>query len=147
MTDMYVYYFKGYPGSAGENTLSERPATLEAIKARGEPVMASQIVVDHTELDPEGFLNPYAGKHSALNDLAAEIGSLERRALSRDSAALELNDTTEGKDKYMLSLESRELRVQARKLKTQRDSVAADARRSAHEILEPVHFDGIPSAG
>src|SRR6202011_1370749 len=54
VTDMYVYYFMHRP--AGEEILSERRATLEAIKGNGEAVMESQIVVDHTEVDGNGFL-------------------------------------------------------------------------------------------
>jgi hypothetical protein len=68
--------------SVGYRTLLMLAIALKdhQVHCRGEPVMASQIVVDETELDPEGFLNPYPGKHSALNDLAAEIRSLELRA-------------------------------------------------------------------
>ncbi|HSY94969.1 MAG TPA: hypothetical protein VK793_05090, partial [Steroidobacteraceae bacterium] len=50
----------------------------------------------------------------------AQIRSLERRAHSRDCEALLLNEGTDGARKYMLSLESRELRSQAKKLRNQR---------------------------
>jgi hypothetical protein len=122
MPDVYVYYFRERDEASGENMLSTRLATLEAIKGRGEPVMESQIVVDETELDGNGFLNAAVG--NALyggNDLTAQIGSLELRAASRDSAALKLNEGSDGRDIYMLSMESRELRGQAKRLKVQRD--------------------------
>jgi hypothetical protein len=120
MTDMCVYYFKGPPGSAIENTLSTRPATLDAIKGLGDPIIESQLVVDHTELDYDGFLIPCAGMDSyGVNDLTAQIVSLELRALSCDREASKLNESTDAKDKYMLSLESRELRDQAESLNTQ----------------------------
>jgi hypothetical protein len=122
MPDVYVYYFTERDPASGENMLSTRLATLETIKGWGEPVMESQIVVDATELDGDGFLN--AGVGNALyggNDLTTQIGSLERRAASRDSAALKLNEGSDGQDIYMLSLESRELRGEAKRLKVQRD--------------------------
>ena len=43
MTDIYVYRFMRR-GPAGKNILSERRATLETIKGKGEAVMESQIV-------------------------------------------------------------------------------------------------------
>ena len=93
MTDMYVYYFTGLPGSATENTISNRPATLAAIRGLGEPIMESQLVVDHTEVDVDGFLNPDGGMRAyVLNDFAAQIVSLELRALSRDREGANLND-------------------------------------------------------
>lgn len=116
MSDVYIYFFIGLNGSVGGNALSARPATLQAIKGRGEPVMASQIVVDDTELDGEGFLVARMGSGSlSINDIAAQIGSLEMRAASRDSEAI---NSIDGKEKYMLRLESRELRKQARNLKS-----------------------------
>jgi hypothetical protein len=122
MPDVYVYYFTERDEASGENMLSTRLATLETIKGRGEPVMESQIVVDATELDGDGFHNAAVG--NALyggSDLTAQIGSLELRAASRDSAALKLNEGSDGKDIYMLSLESRELRGEAKRLEVQRD--------------------------
>lgn len=118
MCDVYIYYFKTSNGPNGKKTLSKRPATLDAIKGRGEPVMESQIVVDHTELDADGFLPAAIGNDSnAIDDIAAQIWSLEVRAASRDNAALASADRIE---QYMLSLESRELRKQARNLKSRR---------------------------
>jgi hypothetical protein len=116
MADVYLYYYMRRDGLNGENIRSVRPATLAAIKSRGEPIMESQIVVDHTELDVDGFLSASASTDSfAMNDTAAEIWSLGIRAASRDSDA---NDSADDIEKYMLSLESRELRKQAQSLKS-----------------------------
>jgi hypothetical protein len=124
MSDVYIYYFTEPTGTHGENALSARQATLDAIKGRGEPVMASQIVVDHTELGEDGYLvaTSDSGLH-ALSDLARQIASLEVRAASRDREAI---DSSNGEDKYMLRLESRELRKEARKLKSPRAELVAD---------------------
>jgi hypothetical protein len=119
MTDMYVYRFVGPQGSAGDDALSPRAATLEAIKDRGEPLMESQLVVDHSELDADGFLLRFMSTN-AIDNLWSEIRSLRLRAESRDTEALELNESTEGQRKYMLRLESRVLRDQALRLKAQR---------------------------
>jgi hypothetical protein len=118
MSDVYIYYFIEWYGPAAAFMNSTRPATLAAIKERGgEAIMESQIVIDHTELDSNGFFTARVGNDSsAINELSAQIRSAELRAASRDLEALKMNDNTEGKDKYMLSLESRELRKQARKL-------------------------------
>jgi hypothetical protein len=123
MTDMYVYYFLRSHGPAGgKKSLSKRRATLATINSLGcEPVMESQIVVDHTEVDGNGFLTGGVDNESHPADESwAQIRSLERRAHSRDCEALLLNETTDGARIYMLSLESRELRSQARKLRNQR---------------------------
>ncbi|MGO9946650.1 MAG: hypothetical protein ACLPWG_07375 [Steroidobacteraceae bacterium] len=80
--------------------------------------MQSQLVVDHTELDADGFLVSAIGDGSnAIDDIAFQIWSLEVRAASRDNAALASAD---GIERYMLSLESRELRKQAHDLKSRR---------------------------
>jgi len=125
MTDMYVYYFMRR-GPAGEHILSKRRATLETIKNKGEAVMESQIVVDHTEVDGNGFLiGGIGGESHPKDERWAQIRSLERRAISRDSEALTLNESGEGDRIYLLRLESRELRKQAERLKKQHaDSMA-----------------------
>lgn len=64
VSDVHVYYFLVWDRMAGENVLFARPATLDAIAGRGEPVLESQIVVDHTELDAEGFLSANVGDES-----------------------------------------------------------------------------------
>lgn len=138
MCDVYLYYFIASNGPNGENVLSTRPASLEAIKGRGEPVMESQIVVDHTELDGDGFLVAAVGSElRRINDNTAQIRSLEVRAASRDNEAITSTDQIE---KYMLSLESRELRKQARFLKnqpTESMSGEADFRTDARDFI---HF-------
>ncbi|MHB8475702.1 MAG: hypothetical protein ACYDBZ_05380 [Steroidobacteraceae bacterium] len=126
MTDVYVYYFLRSHGPAGEKSLSHRRATLETIKDMGEPVMESQIVVDHTEVDGNGFLMAGLDNESQPEDESwAQIRSLERRAHSRDCEALLLNEGTDGARKYLLSLESRELRGQAKQLRKQRAEALA----------------------
>lgn len=55
-----------------------------------------------------------------MDERWARIRSLERRANSRDYEALQLNDSSDASRKYVLRLESRELRKQARELKTLR---------------------------
>jgi hypothetical protein len=143
MCDAYVYYFMGPADAAGESTLSKWPATLDAIRGKGEAVMESQIVVDDTELDGNGYLIARVGYDSnPTNDLSAQIWSLEVRAASRDIEALKLNDTTEGKEKYMLQLESRELRRQARILKSRRSEQLADEHGSLSEIGDCVQSGG-----
>ena len=139
MSDVYVYHFLRR-GPAGENMRSKRRATLAAIIGLGEAVMESQIVADHTELDGNGFLIGSLGDESnPMDELSAQIRSLERRASSRDLEALKLSETTEGNRRYMLSLESRELRKQAQKLKKQR----------ADWVAPPVfaQFGGDPTTG
>jgi|ERR1700722_4123802 len=135
MSDVYIYHFTEWYGPAADNVLSLRPATLAAIKGKGgEPIMESQTVVDHTELDSDGFLVAHSDDAScAVNALSAEIRSTELRAASRDTEALRMNDGAEGKDKYMLSLESRELRKEVRKL---------NDRRTELTRAELVEFDG-----
>jgi hypothetical protein len=126
MTDKYVYYFLRSCGRGEQRALSTRRATLEAIKGMGEPVMESQRVVDHTEVDDHGFLiGGLSAGAGEVDELLSEIRSLERRAKSRDAEAQDLDESTAGVRKYMLSLESRELRVQAAKLQKQRTELMA----------------------
>jgi hypothetical protein len=148
VTDVYVYYFMRCREPAGENILSKRRATLETIKGKGEAVMESQVVVDHTEVDDNGFLIGGIGNEShPMDELWAQIRSLERRAKSRDSEALTLNESGEGQHIHLLHLESRELRNQAQMLKKQRaDSMAGELgnRRDARDFLP---FGGNPATG
>jgi hypothetical protein len=120
VSDVYIYYFMSN-GANGENSVSLRPATLEAIKGWGRPLMESPILVDHTELDTDGFLAAGGASHEII-DIAAQIWSLEVRAAARDNEAI---DSTDGTEKYILGLESRDLRKQARDLKSQRIAHAA----------------------
>jgi hypothetical protein len=127
MTDVYVYYFMRSRGPAGEMSRSKRRARLETIKHMGTPVMESQIVVDHTEVDDNGFL--IGGIDDELHPMEerwAQIRSLERRAHSRDCEAQQLSESADGSRKYMLSLESRELRNQAQKLRKHRADLMTD---------------------
>ena len=120
MCDVYVYYFLRR-GPVGERLLSKRRATLERIAVEGEPVMASQFVVDHSEVDENGFVIGHATTDShPMDELWSQIRSLDRRAQSRDNDALLLDERSEAASRYMLSLESRELRKQAQALRTQR---------------------------
>jgi hypothetical protein len=138
MCDVYLYYFIESTGPVGEKIRSMRPATLEAIRSRGEPVMESQIVVDDTQLDEEGFLVAGVGNDSCgINDIAAQIWSLEVRAASRDSEAMA---STDGIEQYMLSLESRELRKQAQVLKSQRTELAAGELQFKTDARDFIHF-------
>src|ERR1700722_8749131 len=146
MTDVYIYNYMVRDAPRGESRLSNRPATLKAIKGRGRPLMETQLVVDHTEVDGDGFFILTDGNSNAVNDIAAQIRSVELRAASRDSEALKLNETSEGKDKYMLSLESRELRGQARKLKVQRMNLQADERSNGEGKPDLVQFGWHPAA-
>jgi hypothetical protein len=126
VADVYIYRFMRRRGSAGENNLPQRLATLETIKGKGEADMESQLVVDHTEVDGNGFYIGGVGNESHLTDeLWTQIRSLERRASSRDSEALLLNESAEGARIYLLRLESRELRKQAQKLQKQRTDFMA----------------------
>jgi hypothetical protein len=127
MSDVYVYNFMRCRGQTGEHVLSERRATLDAIHGRGKAVMESQIVVDHSEVDADGFLiGGGATSSNPMGERWAEIRSLERRAASRDTEALQMNERSEGRHIYMLSLESRELRKQAGNLRKQRAASARD---------------------
>src|ERR1700678_2645258 len=113
MTDVSVYYFIRYSGPGRNELLSERRASLETIKGRGKAVMQSQRVVDHTEVDGNGFLIGGAGDESHP-ELWSQIRSLESRAKSRDVEALKIVVGAESDRGQMLHQESLELRNQAR---------------------------------
>jgi hypothetical protein len=82
-----------------------------------------------------------------MDELWAQIRSLERRANSRDSEALKLNESTEGERKYMLSLEGRELRNQAQRLKKQRADLMAGALDNRIDAQVFAQFGGGPTTG
>jgi hypothetical protein len=148
MTDVYVYYFMRRPGPVGGNILSKRRATLETIKGKGEAVMESQIVVDHREVDGNGFLIDGVGNAShPMDELWAQIRSLELRANSRDSEASELNEGTEGDRKYMLGLESRELRAQAQGLRKLRTGLLVDMLSNRSDAQDFVQYGASPATG
>jgi hypothetical protein len=129
MTDVSVYYFVRHGGPAGKELLSERRATLETIKGRGEAVMHSQRVVDHTEVDGNGFLIGGAGDESRP-ELWSQIRSLEARAKSRDREALKIVEGAESGRRQMLQGESLALRNQARMLKIRADRMRSDTLRN-----------------
>jgi hypothetical protein len=57
MSEVEVYYFTGWDQMQGDTLLSKRPATLEAIKARGGTALPETMrIVDSSELDGNGFL-------------------------------------------------------------------------------------------
>ena len=145
MSDVYVYHFMRC-GPTGENILSKRRATLGTIKGKGEAVMESQIVVDHTEVDGNGFLIDGIDNESPMDELWAEIRSLERRANSRDSEALTLNERGEGARIYLLRVESRELRNQAQRLRKQRADSMSGERGNWIDPQVLVQFGG-PTTG
>ncbi|MEA3138215.1 MAG: hypothetical protein QOK23_384 [Gammaproteobacteria bacterium] len=143
MTDVYVYCFTGWDGSKDVSTRSQRRATLETIKGLGEPIMESQIVVDDAELDTNGFFHgDVANDAHPTEGVRSEIKSLNLRAASRDSQALNLSEAASGADKYMLQLESRELRKQAQQLQKQYES--GTDKSGFDEFLR---FGHSPSAG
>jgi hypothetical protein len=149
MTDVYVYYFTRH-GPAGENILSKRRATLETINGngKGDAVMESQIVVDHTEVDGNGFLIGGIGSEShPMDELWAEIRSLERRASSRDRESLTLNESNEGDRIYLLRLESKELRNQAQRLKKERADFMAGELGNRIDAQVFAQFGGNPTTG
>ena len=59
---------------------------------------------------------------SSIDDIVAQIWSLEAGAAARESAAI---DSTDSADKYRLSLESRELREEVRRLKSRHTELVA----------------------
>lgn len=145
MTDVYVYRFIGRDGLPMANARTRR-ATLETIKALGDPVMESQIVVDDGELDSDGFFcDNVANDPNADAALTKEIKSLNLRADSRDAEALDMGEAS-GAQKYMLQLESRELRKQAQKLRKQYEFAAAES-DNADEMADYAQFGGSPTAG
>jgi hypothetical protein len=129
MTDVSVYYFMRYGGPGGKELLSKRRATLEAIKDRGEAVMQSGRVVDHTDVDRNGFLIG-GGSDESHPELWSQIRSLESRAKSRDGEVLKIVVGAESDRTQMLQRESLELRNQARILKTRVDRLRADKLRN-----------------
>jgi hypothetical protein len=112
VSDVHIFYFMIWDRATGGNVLFARPATLEAIMGRGEPVLESQMVVDHTDLDANGFLITGAGDDSpAFDDQAAQDG--------RDSEALESHRSAPGNDEYLHNPDSRAPRTQSPPLKKQ----------------------------
>jgi hypothetical protein len=108
--------------------------------------MESQVVVDHTEVDGNGFLIGGVGSDSnPMDELWAQIRSLERRANSRDSEALTLSESAEGERLYLLRLESRELRNQAKQLKNHRAELMTSELASRSDAQVFVQFGTDPT--
>jgi hypothetical protein len=149
MADVYVYRFIGWDAPT-EPDVRRLRATLETIKEIGDPIMESQIVVDDGELDANGFFcASVANDSDPAEDLTDEINSLNLRAAARDGEALKLDEAAGGAQKYMLQLESRELRKQAQKLqRQQKQSEFAAAESGDHsDLLDFAQFGASPTAG
>jgi hypothetical protein len=144
--DVYVYNFMRI-GPTGGKILSKRRAALETINGIGEAVMETQIVVDHTEVDTNGFVidDGDNGCHP-MDGLWSQIRSLERRAHSRDDEALQSNGVSAA-EKYMLTLESRELRKQAQALRRQRIDSMVGALGNQIDSRVFSQFGGSPTTG
>jgi hypothetical protein len=139
MSDVSVYYFMRHGGRGGKELLSERRATLETIKDRGTAVMQSQRVVDHTEVDGNGFLIGGASDESHP-ELWSQIRSLEARAKSRDREALKIVADAASGRRQMLQAESLALRNQARLLKARVDRMRADKPRNQGRAQGPIGY-------
>jgi hypothetical protein len=128
MADVYVYQFtqKQRDSNPGTKTVSARWATLETIRNIGEPIKESRIIVNHAELDGDGFLVRFGDASHEIDDLWAQIRSLKLRAQSRDTEALQLNESIEGDRKRLLRVESQELRDRAQMLTNQRTKLISD---------------------
>ena len=147
MTDVSVYYFVRHGGPGGKELLSERRATLETIKDRGKAVMQSQRVVDHTEVDGNGFLIGGAGDESHP-ELWSQIRSLEARAKSRDREALKIIEGADSGRRQVLQGESLALRNQARILKIRADRMRSDKLRNQIRAADaPGHWPPRPQIG
>jgi hypothetical protein len=147
MSDVHVYYFTR-SGPHGEIILSKRRATLQTINGRGAAVMESQMVVDHTEVDGNGFLiGGVSNELHPMDELWARIRSLERRAKSRDSEALKLDESTEGDRKQTLSLESKGLRGEAQMLRKRRVDAMAGEFGNQIDVHVFMHFGGGQTTG
>ena len=136
MTDVFVYYFMRPGVAGGEESLSKRRATLEAIKGKGEAVMQSQHIVDHTEVDGNGFLIGGASDKSHP-ELWPQIRSLELRAKSRDDEALGIEESAASERKQMLHRESLALRAEARILRARADRIKADKQPNRDSVQGP----------
>jgi hypothetical protein len=141
MTDVFVYYFMrpGVPG--GEESLSNRRASLETIQGKGEAVMQSQQIVDHTELDANGFvIGGPSNESKSVDELWPQIRSLELRAKSRDAEALKILEGAESVRKQVLHEESLELRNQALVLKARVEATRAENLRNQDPTQESITY-------
>ena len=140
MCDVYVYNFTRTT-SSGDRLVSNRRATLERIEVEGEVVMESQLVVDHTEVDGNGFVIGHADADAhPMDALWSQIRSLERRAQSRDNEALQLDEVSDAACRYMLRLESRELRKRALDFRAKRADTMAN--EFGQQMNSPLYIGG-----
>jgi hypothetical protein len=141
MTDVAVYYFMRSSVPAGEEALSKRRATLETIQGKGEAVMQSLHIVDHTELDANGFVIGGASNESQSPDeLWPRIRSFELRAKSRDEEALTIAEGTESDRKQALQSESLELKNQAQILRILVDGIKSENLRARGAARKPISY-------
>jgi hypothetical protein len=148
VADVSVYYFMRRNGPGGEQLLSNRRATLETIKNMGEALLPSVRIVDHTEVDGNGFLIGGASDEShPVDRLWPIIRSLELRAKSRDDEAQRIAEGTDSERKSMLRFESLELRNQARELRKRLDQMRADQQNGEGRPQDPVSYGRSPQLG
>jgi hypothetical protein len=121
MADVCVYYFMRHGAPGDKAVLSQRRATLETIKYRGDAVLQSRRIVDHSEVDDNGFLIGGASDKSHP-ELWPEIRSLELRAKSRDDEVLKIEGSTASARKQRLQRESLELSSLARILRARAEA-------------------------
>lgn len=117
MPDAFVYYFLIRDRSTGKLVSSKRRATLGAITGLGEPLLESQMAVDHSEVDAMGFLvTRSVDGADPTGEVWGEIRSLRLRADSREREAQQLIDGMSRERKLILCAECRELRNRADRL-------------------------------
>jgi hypothetical protein len=145
MADVCVYQFTQRKGDADENTASGRWATLETINGKGEAILESRIVVNHTEIDGDGFLVRFGNASREIDDLWAQIRSLKLRAQSRDWEALHLIESAATDRKRILGLESQELRDQAQRLTKYRTDLISEKLGRATDLDAFTQFGRIPT--
>ena len=103
--------------------------------------MQSQQIVDHTELDANGFVIGGPGNESkSVDELWPQIRSLELRAKSRDAEALKILEGAESVRKQVLHEESLELRNQALVLKARVEAMRAENLRSQDPTQESTTY-------
>jgi hypothetical protein len=101
--------------------------------------LQSRRVVDHTEVDGNGFLIGGTSGESHP-ELWPQIRSLESRAKSRDGEALKIVGVAESDRRQTLHLESLELRNQARALKTRVGRIKADKLRNQDRVQGAIGY-------
>jgi hypothetical protein len=146
MADVYVYQFTQRDRNTGLKSVSARWATREAIKGIGEPITGSQFIVDHTELNVDGFLVRFGDASREIDDLWAQIRSLKLRAQSRNTEALQLNESKDDNRKRLLLLEAQKLRECAQNLTNMRTKLISDRFGGATEPVAFAQTNRLPTA-